>query len=90
VQTERRYKILAIHPENLIELFQGGVAVLPASYLPKDTRVVGAGHHKERWMFDPMFDQILVILESSEWPVVPEGEAIAYLDPTIFYKYETH
>lgn len=88
--TERRYKILAVLPEFLVDFFKGDNLSLLSTPLPSDVRIVGIGTSMNRWMYDPEFHQLMIILESEEWDVVPVGQPIAHLEPAIIHKHASH
>lgn len=72
-----RVKYIRTTPELLVEVMKHGTAgVRPvANHLPSDARFIRAG-------LDPV-GGLNLVLESSEWPEVREGEVMVELPPVL-------
>lgn len=80
MMTERepkRYKILPIHEQMVLNLLYAGLDVrsrIAEPVLPEDTQVVGVYYRWETLTFD-------FVLESKAWPLVTPGTMIERLGP---------
>ncbi len=80
MKEDRRLKRFAVAPELLANLGSGMYEVV-GNELPADSRVVGAG-------YDASEHLLFVIIASGEFPELPQGCIIPFIEPPVVKKLE--
>lgn len=85
---ERRLKLLKITPSTLIDLLKrGGDIRVIANFLPADAESIAVSHERNRWHYDIDYDVIVVLVHSSEFPVVHEGYEIPEIEKPVYTRF---